>query len=106
MDHEHQLIVKQTFWTTCIVCTECGQEFETVWNAYYRRFSHLIHGLLSWLYIIVVLVFNLLPDTTDLFECLLCIAAYIVFVCLGKIGLNALQAFLLRRADDLEAHIA
>ena len=70
-----------------------------------HRFRRLINGILTFLIIGIVLVFDLMPQSNDWSIKLLGFCSCIVAITLGRIMLNALQAFLLRRTDDLESHI-
>ena len=99
----HHLSVRWTLWKTYIVCEECGHEYETTWNMLAHRFRRVLHGMIAFLSIGIALAVT--PRTDSPFVTLLCFGACIAAIPLGLIALNALQAFLLRRSDDLTSHI-
>lgn len=99
----HHLSVRWTLWKTYIVCEECGHEYETTWNMLAHRFRRVLHGMIAFLAIGIALAVT--PRTNSPFVTLLCFGACIAAIPLGLVALNALQAFLLRRSDDLTSHI-
>ena len=103
MHQDHHLSVHWTLWKTYIVCEECGHEYETIWNMLAHQFRRFLHKMIAFLSIGITLVF--FSSSDNLFIKLLCFGACIAAIPLGLIALNALQAFLLRRSDDLASHI-
>jgi len=101
----HHLSVRTTLWTTRIVCEECGKEYETAWNMLAHRFRRVIHAMLGFLMIAIGLALDLLPAPGNWLAGCIWILAWAAAIILGRIILNALQGFLLRRSDDLASHI-
>ena len=101
----HHLFVRTTLWKTYIVCEECGVEYETAWNKLYERLGYRVHGLLGFIFVWLLLLVGGMPTADTWWLGILYAVALVAFIVLGRIGLNALQAFLLRRSNDLASHI-
>ena len=104
----HHLTVRATLWKTYIVCEECGEEYETAWGMLYQRFRWRIDGMLCLLFIGLLLLFGWMPEPSESPNWGTAVAFGAIYagcLVLLRIALNALQAFLLRRSDDLASHI-
>ena len=101
----HHLSIRTTLWKTYIVCEECGEEYETAWNMLYQRIGHRILRLLGIIFVGILFLLSGPSTVTTWYICLLFVTAYVAFICILRIGLNALQAFLLRHSDNLASHI-
>ncbi len=107
---EHHLSVRQGLWNTYIVCQECGKEYETAWNKLINRLDMLLFLPLYFLLFECILPIRLHAAlrTSDCPEWLLqalWMGGGVLFYFALHILLNLLQAFLLRRSDDLASHI-
>ena len=103
MKHQnHHLSIRQTLLRTYIACQECGETYDTAWSWLQQRFGHLLSGLLGFLCIGILLIFDAMPASPT---ALLYFAGYILLTFLVQIALNALFAAKLRRADDLSPYI-
>lgn len=105
---EHHLSVRTTLWKTYIVCEECGKEYETAWNKLIARIDMLLFLpllMLFWVFCPPVQDWNAASSLPVwLIEAVVISIGLLLFI-VFRILLNQLQAFLLRRSDDLASHI-
>ena len=104
----HHLSVRATLWKTYIVCEECGEEYETAWNKLISRIDMLLFLpllMLFWIFCPPVHDWSVASSLPAWLSDAVIICIGLLLFIVFRILLNQLQAFLLRRSDDLASHI-
>ncbi len=108
LHRDHHLSVRATLWKTYVVCEECGEEYETAWNKLIARIDMLLFLpllMLFWVFCPPVQVWNAASSLPVWLIDAVVISIGLLLFIVFRILLNQLQAFLLRRSDDLASHL-
>lgn len=109
LHRDHHLSVRQGIWNTYIVCEECGQEYETAWNKLLFKVDFFLYYLvampLSFLFFDPIYTWRETFTGPEWLLQAIVYGAVLLGYLIFHILLNCLQAFILRRSDDLASHI-